>query len=251
MRALVILSGGQDSTTCLFWAKREHKVVHAITFDYGQKHQAELDAAQKVASMADVDTHEIINVRGLLDSSSPIVTQDRCKQYSSYREMIHEVGDRVEDTFIPMRNALFLTIAVNRAFNMRCDSIYIGTNQSDSANYPDCSKRFLEDFNKYFRSALGLSDENPLTIKIKAPLNNMTKSMAVLLAHSLPGCWEALAYTHTSYDGEYPPLSRNHANVLREHAFLEAGLPDPLIVRAWKEGLMELPKTKNYAGQNV
>jgi 7-cyano-7-deazaguanine synthase len=80
-----------------------------------------------------------------------------------------------------------------------------------------------------------------------APLMNLTKAETVQMAHKLPGCWDALAYSHTSYDGTYPPTDMNHANVLRAQGFLEAGLPDPLVLRAWREGLMKLPDTANYS----
>ncbi len=76
-----------------------------------------------------------------------------------------------------------------------------------------------------------------------------SKADTVRLAKTLPGCWEALAYTHTSYNGEYPPTDKNHANILRAHGFEQAGLPDPLVLRAWKQGLMDLPNTPNY--QNI
>ena len=81
---------------------------------------------------------------------------------------------------------------------------------------------------------------------VHAPLLKLDKSETVKLAHELPGCWEALAYTHTSYDGKYPPTDRNHSNLLRAAGFEKAGLPDPLVVRAHQEGFMELPNTHNY-----
>jgi len=82
--------------------------------------------------------------------------------------------------------------------------------------------------------------------QIHAPLMGLSKAETVMLAYKLPGCWDALAYTHTSYDGKYPPIDMNHSNVLRAHGFETAGLPDPLVVRAWREGLMALPMTQNY-----
>ena len=78
------------------------------------------------------------------------------------------------------------------------------------------------------------------------PLINLNKKDTVLLAHSMPDCWEALEYSHTSYAGEYPPVDNNHANILRAKGFEDAGLPDPLIMRAFREGLIELPVTTNY-----
>ena len=83
-------------------------------------------------------------------------------------------------------------------------------------------------------------------ISIRAPLMNMSKAESVKHAMTLPGCMDALAYSHTSYDGKYPPTDMNHSNVLRAKGFEEAGVPDPLVVRAWNDRLMELPNTANY-----
>lgn len=242
--ALVILSGGQDSTTCLFWAKQKFDTVRAITFDYGQRHRIELEAAKVIAQMADVE-HEIISMEGILLSTSPLLSNEELDQYQDAQQMERTVGDRIEKTFVPMRNALFLTIAVNRALAYKCDNIIIGISEEDSANYPDCTNIFLDNFCQLARTAL---NSDGTRYSIIAPLLNKTKAETVKLAHAIPGCWEALAYTHTSYDGKYPPTDKNHANILRAKGFEEAGLPDPLVVRAWREGLMELPETANYAG---
>jgi 7-cyano-7-deazaguanine synthase len=84
------------------------------------------------------------------------------------------------------------------------------------------------------------------SFKIYAPLMFLSKADSVQLAWSTPGAYEALAFTHTAYSGEYPPVTQDHATVLRASGFEQAGLPDPLIVRAWREGLMTLPPTANY-----
>ena len=81
---------------------------------------------------------------------------------------------------------------------------------------------------------------------IHAPLMYLSKAETVLMAKAMPECWEALAYSHTSYDGKYPPTDKNHSNVLRAYGFEVAGLPDPLVLRAHREGLMALPDTPNY-----
>lgn len=242
IKALVVLSGGQDSTTCLFWAKNIADEVHAITFDYGQRHRIEIDAARKVAEMAGVASHEVIMVPNCLKSTSPLNSDAPLERYTDFKQMDSAIGNRVELTFVPMRNTLFLTIAANRAVALGCTEVVTGICQEDNANYPDCREGFRVAFQTMLAHSLG----QPCNIEIRAPLMFLSKAETVKLANKLPGCWNALSYTHTSYDGKYPPTDMNHANVLRAHGFLEAGLPDPLVVRAWREGLMELPSSENY-----
>lgn len=247
-KAIVVLSGGQDSTTCLFWAKtRFFNEIHCITFDYGQRHRIEIDAAKKVAELAKVDSHEIIQVPNCLVSSSPLTSNNELEKYNSYAEMDAAIGDRRELTFVPMRNALFLTIAANRAEAIGAKDIVTGVCQEDNANYDDCRGVFLSATEIYINRALGHDHRDTGTISIHAPLLFMSKAQSVLLARSLgPDCWNALSFSHTSYDGKYPPTDNNHSNVLRAQGFLEAGLPDPLVLRAVNEGLMVLPNTSNY-----
>lgn len=242
-KALVILSGGQDSTTCLFWARQQFEEVYALTFNYGQKHQIELWSAKIVANMAKVANHEILNISKTLKSVSPLLSDTRLNEYADVHTMSREVGNRIENTFVPMRNMLFLTIAANRARFLGCDHIVIGVSSEDTANYPDCTDGFISSLQNVINVSLNYEKPN---IQLICPLMFCTKADTVRFAHRLPGAWEALAYTHTSYDGLYPPTGKNHANLLRAQGFLEAGLPDPLVLRAYKEGLMELPDTPNY-----
>lgn len=246
-KALVILSGGQDSTTCLFQAKQLHEEVHAITFNYGQRHAIEIESAKKVASMAEVASHEIVDVPNILISSSPLVCGSQLEKYENYNQMDGVIGNRRELTFVPMRNALFLTLAANRAEAKRINTLYTGVCQMDNANYDDCRQIFINATFQYINTALGHDHRDPENaIKIETPLMQLSKADTVRLALKLPGCWEALAYSHTSYDGNYPPIDNNHSNILRAHGFEEAGYPDPLVVRAWFENLMDLPSTMNY-----
>jgi 7-cyano-7-deazaguanine synthase len=250
-KALVVLSGGQDSTTCLFVAKQKHDEIHAISFDYGQNHVIELQAAMRVAEMAKVKSHELIDVRHTLKSTSPLTNNgDKLEQYENAKQMADIIGNRVEKTFVPMRNLLFLTIAVNRAVELGCKDIYVGICQEDNANYPDCTESFKLIFEDTANVALGISPfAHHEKINIIAPLMWLSKAETVLLARSMPECWAALAYTHTSYDGKYPPTDMNHANVLRADGFAKAGLPDPLVLRAFSEGLMVCPDTDNYSDE--
>lgn len=243
MKALVVLSGGQDSTTCLFWALAQgYDKIAALTFNYGQRHNLELVSSIRIAAMAGA-SHEIIDLGPyILSGKSPLTDHSQpLETYSDYKTMDKIIGDRVELTFVPMRNALFLTLAANRAVVGGYDVIVTGVCQQDNANYPDCREVFITDMENMIHSAIGASN-----VSILAPLMHLSKAESIKLAQTLPGCMEALAYSHTAYDGTYPPVSKDHASTLRAQGFLEAGVPDPLVVRAWKEGLMDLPETDNY-----
>lgn len=247
-KALVVLSGGQDSTTALFMAKQSEASkdgLHSISFDYGQRHRRELASAIRIAQMADCKTHEVIFIEDVLQSTSPLIDKTaKLEQYSSAEEMERIIGDRVELTFVPMRNALFLTIAANRAVTLGCDTIWTGVCEADNANYPDCRADFVNAMTRMIDFALGTAHP-PI---VCAPLIATPKPASVLLALQYPGCYQALGYSHTAYDGSYPPTGRDHATVLRAHAFEQANVPDPLIVRAVLEGeLPAYPATANYA----
>lgn len=246
-KALVVLSGGQDSVTCLFWAKQKYDEVHAITFNYGQRHSIEIEAAIKTAQMAQVDSHEVINVPGILQSVSPLVSSNELEKYENAQQMDAVIGNRRELTFVPMRNALFLTIAANRAEALGIKNIITGVCQMDNANYDDCREAFIVATQLYVNYALGHDHRGTGPIVFVTPLMHLNKAETVKLAFNTPGAWEALAYSHTSYDGKYPPTDMNHSNVLRADGFEKAGLPDPLVIRAVHEGLMKLPLSANYS----
>ena len=247
-KALVVLSGGQDSVTCLYWAKKHFDEVHAITFNYGQRHKREINAAILISTLAQVTSHELIEVPNCLISSSPLTSDSKLEQYENPQQMEELIGTRRELTFVPMRNALFLTIAANRAEALGIPNIVTGVCQMDNANYDDCRASFIEATVEFINYALGHDHRGTEPIRIHTPLMYLSKAQSIHLAQTLPGCMEALAYSHTSYDGKYPPTDKNHANVLRADGFEKAGVPDPLVVRAWKEGLMDLPNSSNYDG---
>jgi 7-cyano-7-deazaguanine synthase len=241
-KALVVLSGGQDSTTCLFLARGRFDEVHAVTFDYCQRHARELEAAVIVADMARVASHEMVRVGPILAGRSPLTDPaEQLEQYDDHDSMAAIIGDRVELTFVPMRNALFLTLAANRAICRDVTDVVTGVCEADNANYPDCRASFIRAQERAVNEALGID-----TFRIHAPLMGLSKADSVRLAVDTPGAYPALAYSHTAYDGQYPPVGRDHATVLRAHGFEQAGVPDPLVARAVLEGLMPAPPTANY-----
>tara|TARA_R100001377_G_C3194755_1_gene112219 strand:- start:2703 stop:3428 length:726 start_codon:yes stop_codon:yes gene_type:complete len=238
-KAMVILSGGQDSTTCLYWAKENYEEVSAITFDYGQKHSIEIDAAIKIAEMANV-LHYVVKVPNILKSRSPLTDETaKLETYDNYEDMDKIIGDRVELTFVPMRNAFFITLAANYALHIDCYTLVTGVCQQDNANYPDCRESFIKSQEKTINEALGIEN-----FKIVTPLINMTKAESIELVNGLAmfgvnECMDALAHSHTCYSGVYPPCGKCHSCVLRAYGFEQAGLDDPLIVRAVEEQMSQ------------
>lgn len=253
MKALVVLSGGQDSTTCLAEAVSTlgEANVAAITFNYGQRHAIELQAARDVALLLGVKQHEVLDIGPILKGTSPLTAHgEQLETYENFSEMDAIIGDRVEKTFVPMRNALFLTLAANRAVCMGATQIWTGVCQADNANYPDCRQSFVKAQETAINEALGSNTLEALKtgggyIDIVTPLMNLTKAQSIERMRML-GHWSLLAFTHTAYDGAYPPVGKDHASLLRAQGFLEANVADPLVVRANMEGLMELPGTRNY-----
>lgn len=236
--ALVILSGGQDSTTCLYWALEKFEQVYAVTYDYGQTHIREIEAARKVVALAgNIIEHIVWQIGPVLQGTSPLV--NRAEKLEQYPDM-HSLPGGLEKTFVPGRNLLFLTLAANHAYVRGIPNLVTGVCQEDYGGYPDCRQRFID------AAEHTLCEGMETDFRIHAPLMELTKAQSIKLARMLPGCWEALAYTHTAYDGAYPPVGHDHATLLRAKGFLEAGLPDPLVLRAVSEGLMFMPATPNY-----
>jgi 7-cyano-7-deazaguanine synthase len=244
-KALVVLSGGQDSTTCLAWAIAQGYDCHCITFDYGQKHAIEIKSAQRIAEMLCASSWTLVELGDtILAGSSPLTNKGvELEQYENHQSL----PGGLEKTFVPMRNQLFLTVAANRAYVMGCNVLVTGVCQEDSGGYPDCRATFISALQDAINYGTFTGEPGTLPpLVIKTPLMYLTKAASVKLAMELPGCMEALAYSHTSYDGAYPPVGHDHATLLRAKGFEEAGVPDPLVVRACKEGVMEWPKTENY-----
>jgi 7-cyano-7-deazaguanine synthase len=230
--AVVLLSGGQDSTTCLYlamerWGKEQ---VVPLSIFYGQKHYCEIGAARTIVERAGLlDRYEVIHLPdGVLHSTSPLVDhQTKVAQYDSSEVL----PGGLEATFVPLRNLLFLTLAANRARHLAARYVVTGVSQEDFGGYPDCRDQFLLATEHAIHEAL----DDP-TIRIWAPLLHLSKAASVLAARKVAGCWDALAYSHTCYNGVYPPCGHCHACLLRERGFQQAGFVDPLLERASREG---------------
>lgn len=184
---LVVFSGGQDSTTCLYWALEYYERVEAITFNYGQNHAVELECAKEICKRENVK-QTIIDMSFLATITESALTSNG--NVNLFRE------DGLPDSFVPNRNQLFLTLAHSYAQKIGAGMVIIGACQVDYSGYPDCRQDFID--------SLGLvtnmgSNSN---IDIVAPLMNMTKAQIFQLADELGKLGEVVMHSHTCYNGE-------------------------------------------------
>ncbi|RAP34171.1 7-cyano-7-deazaguanine synthase QueC [Candidatus Marinamargulisbacteria bacterium SCGC AG-439-L15] len=216
-KALVLLSGGQDSTTCLAVALSEHDVVETICFDYGQRHQIEVQQAHEIARVAGVPLHtcEIPNLSALTSNS-----------LTSHDIPITSDGKKgsLPSTFVPGRNMLFLTLAATYAYQRGIRVLYMGVCQTDYSGYPDCRETFIQHCEK----SLNLAMET--TFEVRAPLMHCTKAETIQLMQKL-GRLEWYKSSHTCYEGLRPACGVCPACELRLKGFKDAGVLDPLDYR--------------------
>lgn len=190
-KALVVFSGGQDSTTCLGWAMNRFDFVETITFDYGQKHKIEIVQAKKIADILNVP-NTLLNISAftqLNDSALIDSTQD----ISSH----HRVKTNLPSSFVPNRNAIFFTLAHAFAQKQDINNIIVGVNQTDYAGYPDCREEFILNLEK----TLNLGSES--NIKFYYPLINLTKSGTFRLSKDEGILEIVLDESHTCYNGDH------------------------------------------------
>ncbi len=220
-RVLVLLSGGQDSTTCLFWAIDHFgkTAVVTLTFDYGQRHRIELEAARRIAEYAGVgnsvlpiDTFAALGGNSLLDSNIAV-------RLSTGTE-----SPGLPNTFVPGRNLVFLTYAAAYAWQREIRHLVTGVAQTDYSGYPDCREETIMALQRCLQ--LGMERN----FKIHTPLMHCSKKETVQLAVSL-GALEALGMSHTCYNGMRPPCGSCPACQLRAKGFAEAGIVDPLLTK--------------------
>lgn len=215
-KAIVLLSGGQDSTTCLAWALTQFEHVEALSIKYGQRHSIELEMAQVIAKKANVE-HTLIET----DFFSAIQNFSNLLQKDSDINQSHNLNPNLPSSFVPGRNLYFLLVTGVMAYVKQIPNIVIGVSQADYSGYPDCRKDTIEAMERSL--SLGLE----YNIKIHTPLINLTKAETVKLMQSL-GKLDWYAYTHTCYNGVRPKCGTCPACILREKGFKEAGIPDPL-----------------------
>jgi len=220
--AVLLLSGGLDSTTVLATAVAEGYRVTALTFRYGQRHDHEVRAAERIAARYHVD-HRIIDIDlrslgGSALTADIAVPKDRSEA---------EIGTGIPITYVPARNTIFLSFALAWAEATGATDIFIGVNALDSSGYPDCRPEFIQAFERMANLATRTGVERGAPIRIRTPLIGMTKREIVLLGQSL-GVDHSL--TTSCYDPgpDGAACGTCDACLLRQRGFREASLVDPI-----------------------
>jgi 7-cyano-7-deazaguanine synthase len=187
-KAVVIFSGGQDSTTCLYWALEKYDVVEAITFNYGQKHSIELDCAKAICNKEKVK-QTIIDISFLNTLVESALTSN------GDVNQINEKG--LPASFVPNRNQLFITLSHAYAQKIKADTLVTGVCETDFSGYPDCRNEFIESVAR--TSNLGSASD----ILIETPLMWLDKAQTFQLAKDLGCLNEVLEHSHTCYNGDH------------------------------------------------
>lgn len=220
-KAVVILSGGLDSTTCMAVAKEEGYDIWPLTFFYGQKHSIELESAKRVAAhYGYADRHFIADLNGMIRGSA---LTDADKEVPTDRSE-EEMRAEIPSTYVPARNIIFLSIALSYAETIGAEAMYIGVNALDYSGYPDCRPQFIDAFQQVINTGT-VAGAHGHGIQIKAPLQHMTKAEIVQLAARLQA---PLELSHSCYTGAVPACGVCDSCQLRIKGFKEAGVPDPI-----------------------
>ena len=225
--AVVLLSGGLDSVTCLYWAKANYANVTAVSFNYGQRHNSELNAAKKIAVTAQVN-HRIIDIDlaqlggSALTDASLVVPDAKQTDFSD-----NQHNDSIPITYVPARNTIFLSYALALAEVTQSNAIVIGVNAVDYSGYPDCRPEYIEAFEKMANLATkaGVMGNH---LHIATPLLHLSKAEIIKLGVSL-GVDYALTVSCYRADSEGRACGHCDSCYLRQQGFLQAEIDDPTI----------------------
>lgn len=218
-KAVVLLSGGLDSCTCMAVANEAGYEIYPISFNYHQRHSIELDGAKKIAAFYNVPKHMIIETNmdaiggsALTDSSIDVPEGDVNR-------------DDVPITYVPARNLIFLSYAMAYAEVVGATHVYIGVNSVDYSGYPDCRPEFIQKFQELADYATTATAVNGTKIKLETPLQNLSKKEIVQLGSRLGA---PLQFTHSCYKGGEKACGVCDSCKLRLQGFAEAGVEDPV-----------------------
>lgn len=226
--AVVLLSGGLDSSTCLAWARKERDFAcYALSFDYGQRHKVELDAATRVAEAIGVERHLVVPIHLDLFGGSAL-TSDAIEVPKG--QDVDLPGAPIPPTYVPARNTVFLSYALAWAEVLGAQDIVIGVNAIDYSGYPDCRPEFIAAFERMATLATKAGVEGTMHLKIHTPLIELTKAGIIDLADA---CGLDMGLTHSCYDPDEfgYPCGECDSCLLRKKGFQQANRSDPALAK--------------------
>ncbi|MFV0505675.1 MAG: 7-cyano-7-deazaguanine synthase QueC [Bacteroidales bacterium] len=219
-KAVVLLSGGLDSTTALYLAKSQGFDLYALTINYGQKNIVELEKAKKQAELTEVKKHFILDMQmslwggsAMTDNSIPIEDGDVS-------------SDSIPTTYVPARNMIFLSLAASVAETVGAQDVFIGISQVDYSGYVDCREEFINAMQLAVNQGTVCAVVDKMPIRLNTPFINMTKAEEIKLGIELGADYK---YTHTCYAPQTSPCGKCDSCMLRAKAFSEAGIADPAL----------------------
>lgn len=220
-KSLVLSSGGLDSATCLAIAKEAGSELFALSFEYGQRHNIELEMAKRQAHYFGVTRHVIANI-DLRAFGGSALTADIDVPKGKVD------GEGIPITYVPARNLLFLSYALGWAEVLQADAIYIGVNAVDYSGYPDCRPEFIEAFRKVARLGTKGGVEGTWTPEVRTPLIDLSKGEIIRMGMAA-GADYALSWSCYDPTPTRKPCGECDSCVLRARGFAQVGVPDPLL----------------------
>jgi 7-cyano-7-deazaguanine synthase len=220
-KAVVLLSGGLDSSTVLAIAHAEGYELHTLSFDYGQRHQREVDAASALARHYGVTLQKTVRIDLRAFGGSALTADIAVPHARSMEEMARDIPI----TYVPARNTIFLSFALAYAEVNGADDIFLGINAVDYSGYPDCRPEYLAAYERMANLATRASLQEGRTFHIHAPLMHMGKAEIIRKGIELGVPYEL---TWSCYEGGARACGTCDSCLLRLHGFAEAGLPDPI-----------------------
>jgi len=220
-KAVCLISGGLDSCVTTFIARNEGYEIYALSFNYGQQHNKEIQCAKQISSFVKAKKHIVFDIDLSMFGGSSLI--DKSLEIPKDQDL-KDIGKVIPSTYVPARNTVFLSIALAYAEAIDADAIFIGVTATDFSGYPDCRPEFIEAFQKLVNLATKKGVEGK-EIKIKTPLLNLSKAEIIKkgLERSVP-----FEKTWSCYRGDAKACGRCDSCLLRLKGFKEAGIKDPL-----------------------